>query len=614
MTRPPFHLVLVTLLALSACKAPDVATRGRADTTSLAITSLTAPDPLLPGTTLRVTPRGVRGPTTVLLESESGGEATLNSVGSEESDLLYALSEAAFAEFGPGEHVFEVRLDDTTDVSPGWRWPAELAETVEVDAPGLGASVAAWDETLVVTGSGFVSGTEGRQEVVFEGVYTTDEGDEYEVETAFPLAPVEASSRRRAAFVLAPEFGTADAGVFEGEIRIDTLLLAGDSIVSDPASVTLSIRPSAVLDVRPPSFSVGRYVEVVGTGFYDEAGVATLVHFVGEFFGTGGNADIDFSVVPEFRPNSRLRLVVEPEVRGDRVYSAWFGDRAGNFSGQVSVTRSGADNELRETLPLDVTLTLQPPTQIVVIRLLSGFDASLAHFGLRAARQQVVDAALERMRSLYDGYRVEFVLEEPDEYSPIVISTLEIGGPDPNGLGLLGYDNSPGKDVGNVRMADSIGGANAETQADGFPGYGGVFIESFLYWSEDPGLGSEIPDGAPTPDPLFDVVFGSVRQSAATLAEVRGEGAPDRVESVATAIRALGNLIGETAAHEVGHSLGLADPYGPATSFHNAFDAPGCLMDAGVDRPFAERAQLEGAAPTEFCGESAAYLSQVVGL
>lgn len=609
----PSAFVIAALACVgSACKAPD-GTEGRADTTSLAIVSLSAPDPLLEGSVLRVSPRGVRGPATLIL-GEGGESIGFASTGSDGADLLFGFTAEAVSTFGVGERVFDVQIDDTTDRSDAWRWPAEVAETVEIPPPTLGARLAGWDETLVVNGDGFVFGTEGLQELVFEGTYLTDEGESFDVDAAFHLSPVEEASRRRAEFVLLPEFGTTDPGEFTGTIHVETRLLNGMNPVSASTPVTLSVRPSAVLDVRPSSFSVGRYVDIVGTGFLDTPGTATLVHLVGEFFGGGGNADIDVSLVPEWRPNSRLRVMVAPRVRGDRVYSEWFGDRAGNFRGEVYVSTSGADNEVYETRPLEVTLTLNPPTQIVVVRLLAGFDASLAHFGLRAARDRIVETALERMRSLYADYRVEFYLEAPDEYAPIVISTLEIGGPDPNGLGLLGYDNSPGKDVGNVRMADSIGGANAETQADGAPGYGGVFIDSFLYWSSDPGLGDEIPDGSPVPDPLFDEVFGPTRESSATLAEVRGEGPEDRVAAVELAVRALGNMIGETAAHEVGHSLGLADPFGPESSFHNAFDGPGCLMDSGAERPFGERAGLEGFAETVFCGESASYLESIHGL
>ena len=72
-------------------------------------------------------------------------------------------------------------------------------------------------------------------------------------------------------------------------------------------------------------------------------------------------------------------------------------------------------------------------------------------------------------------------------------------------------DNTPGKDVGNLRLSDSIGGSNAEVQEDGAPGYGGVFIESYLWWSSHPELSLERPAGAPPVDPLFDEILNGKR-------------------------------------------------------------------------------------------------------
>src|SRR5690606_16775281 len=83
-------------------------------------------------------------------------------------------------------------------------------------------------------------------------------------------------------------------------------------------------------------------------------------------------------------------------------------------------------------------------------------------------------------------------------------SEVDISGPDPNGLGLLGYDNTPGKDVENQRLYDRIGGVNAMTQEDGYPGYGGVFIESLFGYSEDTKGLTEATRYSPPFDALFD--------------------------------------------------------------------------------------------------------------
>lgn len=578
----------------------------------IAIVALTAPDPLLEGSEIRVSSRGVRGPVTLGLRAP-GGAAQLAPVGTTGVEFRFVLDAAAIASLGLGEQTLDVTLSDPIQTSPKWRWPVEIAATVDTAAPTLATRTAGWDDTLVVSGAGFVFAGEGTQHLVFDGTFAIDSGDVYDVLVRYPLTPVETASRRRASFVLAPTWESAEPGEFEGDLYVETTLLGRPKATSPRTPLGLSVRPSAVLDIRPKTFSVGRYLDVIGTGFVDEPGRATLVRFAGEFVGSGGTAEVEFTVVPEYRPNGRLRLMVEPAVSGRRVVSDWFDDRAGNFLGDVSVVTSGADAGVSETRPLSVTLSLTPATQVIVVQFLSGFEASLANFGLRAARDEIMAASVARMQELYAGYRIEFHRTPPPEYAPLVVSTLEIGGTDPNGLGLFGYDNTVGKDVGNVRMADRIGGANAQTQADGFPGYGGVFIDSFLYWSEEPDLPGVRPESAPPPDPLFDEVFADVRATAATLAEVRGGGEVARNAVVADAVRALSYLIAETAAHEVGHSLGLANPDGPAGAFHNPFDTPGCLMDAGADRPFGERAGLEGFAGTRLCEESAAYLERIHG-
>ena len=49
-------------------------------------------------------------------------------------------------------------------------------------------------------------------------------------------------------------------------------------------------------------------------------------------------------------------------------------------------------------------------------------------------------------------------------------------GEDPNGSGLFGLDNTAGKDVGNERFDDVIGGFNADTRAQGYAAYGGIRV------------------------------------------------------------------------------------------------------------------------------------------
>ncbi|MEM9191062.1 MAG: hypothetical protein AAGF12_17895, partial [Myxococcota bacterium] len=104
-----------------------------------------------------------------------------------------------------------------------------------------------------------------------------------------------------------------------------------------------------------------------------------------------------------------------------------------------------------------------------------------------------------------------------------------------------------------------------------------------------------------------------VRAEPASLAEVMGSGDATRVAQVDRAIRALASMIGETASHEVGHSLGLARPDGGANTFHNASNGEGCLMDSGGRRPLGERMAQPGFPETRFCEDHPEYLEEILG-
>jgi hypothetical protein len=148
-----------------------------------------------------------------------------------------------------------------------------------------------------------------------------------------------------------------------------------------------------------------------------------------------------------------------------------------------------------------------------------------------------------------------------------------------------------------------------------------VFIRSLMGFSKHPGsFASSVPGADATFDRIFDAFrpdLGGTQVTSADLADglavlADGSSCPgsDRQSKLACAVFVLGNLIGGTLSHEIGHSLGLANPY--MDGFHNAGDAPARLMDAGGDRPFLERAELEGVAPGVFCDDEYAYLRQIL--
>ena len=63
------------------------------------------------------------------------------------------------------------------------------------------------------------------------------------------------------------------------------------------------------------------------------------------------------------------------------------------------------------------------------------------------------------------------------------------------------------------------------------------------------------------------------------------------------ALLVLGNLIGTTMTHELGHPLGLANPSNKSGSYHNNGSLAGRIMNPGGLRSFRERAELVGSGP-----------------
>jgi hypothetical protein len=214
-------------------------------------------------------------------------------------------------------------------------------------------------------------------------------------------------------------------------------------------------------------------------------------------------------------------------------------------------------------------------------------------FGLRNVSGAVQTRVLEVLRRDYSGIGMDFRLVEPTDF--LDYSIVEIGGPDPNGQQLFGLDNTPDLDHCNERLADNLAGRNADGA-----GYGGIFVESFLQFS--PARSTENP----LADPAFDEIFGPVMARPVDSGEY-----PDgpRGPVIAQAVLTLGSLIGNTATHEVGHSLGL--PVFPGCGEYHTAPGPRQIMDCGADRPFTERAELDGD-HAAFNPEDLEYLQRVL--
>ena len=616
-----FFLTCALALTLVACDEgpPPVDAAGEQPV----ILEVLAPEPALEGSPLTV--RGLaldRLGLDAQLRLERGGApvGVLNAAGDLEEDerteRVFLLSAEVVGTLGGGIHDLSVVASGNGLESEPFAFTLRLVTTLPVDLFDTPAGEVHRNDLGVVNGNGVIGPTEGTLEAHLVGSFTLDAGGTSGVDARLPVVPLEASNRERGVVVLTTDIGGLMPGTFDGTVQLFSRLLNGEETESATLPTTLHFNPPDLYGLDPTMASVGQILTVLGAGFLggSRGDETTLLRLEGVFTPADGGTPEPFGpteIVPLWLSGSEVQLVVEPASGGDFIRSALFGHAEGAFMGTATPIAIKGTQEL-EGAAVPFGFVLGPVVQVVHVRFLPGFYTSLERFGLADAAPEIEDAVAARMRSLYETWNVDLRFETPEDFTRTAYSVLEIGGPDPNGVGLFGYDNTPGKDIGNLRLFDSIGGTNAETQDDGFPGYGGVFVESFLYWSSHPDLPGEAPRGAPDSDPLFDEVFDPVRMQRATRAEARGEGDPARVMAVRRAIDALGSIIGETASHELGHSLGMAQPYGSPDVYHNDFDGEGCLMDAGGDRPLGERMGLPGNAETHFCYDHPDYMDEIL--
>ena len=627
----------IALALLAACSSGGGGGDGDQQDIGLEGLSLTAVNPgtVVPGTLLVIEGSSFVdepwGTTRLRLTGTHSGATIDLPIGADFADFtrLEIPVDAAFFDAFGGEGDFEgsavVEVDSSVDgtthtsntISLTLALREQLTPTVSQVATG---SMIFVNDKIEVSGDGFLlGGAEGDTMASVNGCFTAQGDGECVAITPIEVPLVaDPFDRTHGTFDFAPGIAGIRPGNFMGSVQLVNRPASGDATMSSTADVMYDVTEPALFSVNPTAASLGQFVIVEGGGFVGgDQGGATLLELVGTFAPDGGDpVELSLTLVTEWVEGRKVRyLMSEDDALGEQINLRRV---TGTFTGEVTpVVQYDTDEVLGPTVP--VTIAIAPVKQIVQLVFEPGYVESLRHFGLRAVDAQIRARIIEVVERDYQTINLELRHETPTDFA--IYSVVEISGPDPNGLGLLGYDNSPGKDTGNVRLYDQIGGVNAVTQEDGSPGYGGVFIESLFAFSEHPGDYAEAIDQADgTFDEVFDDFRGDQGGDPVTTDDLdglpsldSGEGCPsdgDRSDRIACAVFVLGSLIGTTLSHEIGHSLGLANPFGEG--FHNASDEPNRMMDNGGDRPFAERAELFGEGPGLFCVTEYDYLRDIL--
>lgn len=456
-------------------------------------------------------------------------------------------------------------------------------------------------EEVIIEGDGLLiggKGAEGESFIRLSGEITNNNVKK-NIDQTFILS---SNNRIEGRFQYLPQrfdFGRINAELVVVNHMDDVLLY------SNHIELEIEIRPPFIEKVYPSEVGRGELLRFLGKGFLPPTlFTTTLFRFIGTYQSSAGilvygdHTPLFFSVDSVIK-NSEAVMVVSPAIGKDGLLTG-FGHESAKLEGVIAPLILYNDSLILGEY-LSTTIKVKPQTQVVYIKFFPSFKEGLAMFGLEILDKEVMNRIYEVCSGDYADFSVEFRLTKPEDIVEYI--TVEVMGKDPNDAGLLGLDNYLYKDTGNLIFDELIGGLNVSNQAKGYYGYGGVFVESFLVFSHKLNkmeMGSQ----------AFDDIFGHFSPKLGGKPVKEGE-YPNgiRREKIAKAIWVLGNIIGDTITHEVGHALGLSSLN---EDFHNPGDNPGYIMDAGVFRSFEERAQLPSAPKRIFAPYDVEYLKKIL--
>jgi len=404
-------------------------------------------------------------------------------------------------------------------------------------------------------------------------------------------------------------------GIFVGELSVHNIHADGQQIAGNSLPVEIELNRSVLNRLSTTAASRGQMFFLTGRGF--AGGSAKTVVSIDGTFTTQAGQIVDYTgahalnIVPEVLAGDNLRYVMRVVSDGQGGVTG-LGARPGVLRGTATPVIYWQDQQQDGVpLPAAIEFTILPQKQMVYLKYLPGFTDALREFGLRNVEHLLRERILQVVTRDYyaQGINVVFQESRPSEF--VEYGVVEIGGQDPNGRGLIGLDATMSelglKDMGNIYFNYVVGGWNAESAEAGHLAYGGVFVSSYLV------LSPKFEKASSLADPLFDQVFEAFMPArGGEAARVDELPSGERAEAIERAVRALGSMIGNTVSHEFGHTLGLANGRGPAEAFHNLEPGPNQIMDAGTERPFAERAELDPDGPAQWTPENLTYLREIL--
>jgi hypothetical protein len=609
------------LLGLCCAGCESIPSKADGGLPELMVESL-EPSLVLPGTWIHVRGKGFvdENQGTLMVFLERGGDQRL--VVPERLDdghIKFQIGANLFTALGgPGSFMGTVRVQadytggqsqsHTTEVI----WTLQETLQPRLDSFSATEGIVYLGSDVQGEGTGFLLEGEGETQLRLSGTFTPEGGASAPWSGSFA---VPAGRRDLLDGPFPVEALGISPGVFAGDLTVVNVHADEREVLgNDLQGVAIELGRTFLLWVEPSEASPRQWIQFTGRGFVDGS-ADTGVRIEGTFTERGGSVtdltgDNALEIFPDVISGDVMRYVlrVTPDGQGG---VEGLGAVAGTLQGSATpVVYYGADSQVG--FPLEsMTLIVGPQKQVVYMNYLPGFTDALREFGLRNVESRIRDRILEVVNRDYrtdqpDGINIEWRTTRPDDF--VEYSVIEIGGEDPNDVGLIGLDNTMsqgGKDIDNLYFDDVVGGLNAKAREEGHYAFGGVFVSSYLAFSP------KAPNPMSLKSPVFDEIFGPFMPSQGGTPVEAGEypgGA--RADKIGRAIHALGSMIGNTISHEIGHTLGLA--VGPKDLFHNLVPLDNQIMDAGFNRDFEERAEQNGRGPARFTDENWDYLRRIL--
>lgn len=490
-------------------------------------------------------------------------------------------------------------------------------------------------EKLAVTGANFLRPEEGSTIAHIDlGELVYPDGTKRALDGMRVPALWDGSRERAKIFVDPNVFGVREAE-FVGDITFINSMSNGREVqgnqqlglmfsINKPFISTLACQEQDPC----PGGSRGQFIDIQGRGLVEGAGEVTMTFlFEGTFDpDKAGAPTVDligataFERAPErYIDDQKVQTSIWYQIERDGGFPflTGLGATPGVFSGTITPKLRGPGGE-QDGEPWQGEFRIFPTRQVVYLKYLPRFSQALDKYGLRNVENEVRAKVIEVAQAPYRDFNVVFVDKPPVDFADF--ATIELSGPDPYNRNAFGYDNSfngVAKDTDNNFLADYIGGYNQGSAEEFDNPFGGIYIESFDYFSYE--ISASENGGSPNADASkdFDRIMRPFMPELGGSA-VRGTEWPDgeRSDQIREAIDMVGNVVGNTVAHEVGHSMGMAfeatDRIRPGMNFHNKNPEDGALMNSGSSRSFDERANLNGALPAVFNSTNSRYLGEIL--